>query len=127
MNRLTLSLLAVLVAFFSVAPVARAESDAMKELQKHFQERLPAVQKLKAAGLIGETNLGYLDARETVDADAQKLIKDENADRYHLFQMIADQEGVKVDKVAERAARRNFQKAKSGEYLKTEDGWKKKA
>ncbi len=127
MNRYLFTLLAGLSMLLGAANFARADSDAMKALQKNFQERYPAVQKLKAAGVIGETSTGVLEAREKIDGEGQQLIDAENSDRAKLYQLIADQEGVTPEKVAERNALRNFQKAKSGEYLKGADGWKKKA
>jgi uncharacterized protein YdbL (DUF1318 family) len=103
-------------------------ADDMKSLQARFKDRLPAIHKLKVAGTVGETFKGYLDTPGKADADAQKVMEDENADRRKLYQLIADQEGVTPEKVAERNAIRNFKNAKSGEYLKGEDGkWKKKA
>jgi uncharacterized protein YdbL (DUF1318 family) len=128
MNKHRTTLLGILFLCLTAASAAAADSDEMKQLQRRFQERLPAIQKLKAAGLVGETSAGFLEAREKIDADTQKTVDGDNADRRKLYQLIADQEGVTPAKVAERNAVRNFQKAKPGEYLKGADGaWKKKA
>ena len=42
------------------------------------------------------------------------------------YKLIADKEGVEVDVVAKRAAKRNFERAKAGEWLKQGGKWKKK-
>lgn len=107
--------------------VARA-GDSMEELQARFKARFAQVQQLKTAGTLGETHLGYLDAPGAVDEASSKLKDEENADRKKLYQLIADNEETTPEKVAERNAVRNFQKARAGEYLKGPDGtWKKKA
>jgi uncharacterized protein YdbL (DUF1318 family) len=55
-----------------------------------------------------------------------KLIESENADRRALYDLIAKEEGVSFEIVARRAAQRNFQKAKRGEYLKDNGTWRQK-
>lgn len=60
-------------------------------------------------------------------ARPRELVDEENADRRELYKLIAEKEKTTPEKVAERNAARNFQKARSGEYLKTRPGeWKKK-
>ena len=71
---------------------------------------------------------GLIDAVKDADSALRKLIDDENADRKELYEILAKNDNITADKVAERAAKRNFEKAKAGEYLKGEDGkWTKKA
>ena len=96
-------------------------------MQKRFEERFSQVRSLKAKGTVGETFGGYLDFVKHKDDSAASLVDDENADRKKLYELIAKKENTTVTKVAERNARRNFEKAKPGEYLKGEDGaWHKK-
>jgi len=65
----------------------------------------------------------YLD-----DSKLSSLIDDENTDRRELYQIIAAEENTSPEKVADRMARRNYEKARPGEYLKTADGrWKRKS
>lgn len=109
------------------AMVARA-GDSMDELQARFKGRFEQVQKLKTAGTLGETYLGYLDAPAEIDEAAARLKDEENADRKKLYALIAEEEETTAEKVAERNAVRNFQKAQRGEFLKGPDEvWKKKA
>ncbi len=130
MNTLTrrvflfVSVLAV-VGFFPAA----ARADRQDELRDRFKGRFDDVRDAKAAGKIGETFSGTVDAidGQALDDKMKKLVEEENADRRELYKLIAEKEKTSEDKVAERNAGRNFQKAKSGEFLKDRDGkWKKK-
>lgn len=118
---------AVLLALltFGAAPVLAQENDLV-ELQKRFKERHGEVQKLKSAGLVGETSEGYLDFVEKKSADAAKIIDAENADRRKLYAALAEKEGTTPATVAKVNARRNFERARAGEYLREEGEWRKK-
>jgi len=100
----------------------------MESLRARFQARHPQIQKLKSEGVIGETVKGYVDFVKDKPADAEATVKEENADREALYKLLAEKENTTPDKVAERNAKRNFERAKSGEYLQESDGkWRKKA
>jgi uncharacterized protein YdbL (DUF1318 family) len=123
----------VMVAALALAGTAAvpsvARADRQDELQERFKDRLPDIRDAKADGKIGETTEGVLEAvnGQDLDDDLRKLVDEENADRRELYKLIAEKEKTTADKVAERNANRNFQKARSGEYLKTREGeWKKK-
>lgn len=116
------------LAIIGFAPVS-VRADREDELQERFKKRLPDVRDAKAAGKAGETFGGYIEAVEpkAVNDKLKKILEEENSDRRELYKLIATKEKVKEEKVAERAGARNFEKAKSGEYLKDKDGkWKKK-
>ena len=116
-----------LIALLLVPATALFAADAKKEaLQKRFKERYPEIRKLKDAGTIGETDEGYLDFVSDRSGDAAKLVEDENTDRKALYALIGKEEGTSVETVAKHAAQRNFEKAKKGEFLKTDGKWKKK-
>ena len=97
-----------------------------KELQARFEQRYPEIRSMKSEGKVGETSAGFLEAVKSADGALAKLIDEENTDRRALYELIAKEENVEVDIVARRAAQRNFQKAKPGEYLKDNGGWKRK-
>jgi uncharacterized protein YdbL (DUF1318 family) len=106
-----------------------AHGATKEELQKRFKERDSKLQASKQAGTIGETYQGYVELvdEKSKDKDARALVDEENADRKELYKLIAEKEGTTADIVAERNAKRVFEKAKPGEYLKGADGkWKKK-
>ena len=69
---------------------------------------------------------GLIDAVKDADATARKLIDEENRDRKALYALIAKDEGIDADVVARRAAKRNFDKAKKGEFLKDNGTWRQK-
>ena len=104
------------------------DSGREKELQERFKQRYDQIRGLKKQGVIGETTEGYLDFVEKKPTDAEKLINEENDDRRELYKLIAQKEGTTPEKVASLNAKRNFQKAAAGEFLKGADGkWTKKS
>ncbi len=120
-----ISLLTLALAPWAWAAAASRED----QLKERFEERDPEIRSLKQSGVAGETFAGYVEVVEgkTADKDAKALVKEENKDREALYDLIAEKEGVTREKVAERNARRVFEKAKPGEHLKGSDGkWKKK-
>ena len=127
MNMTRRTFIVSLLALALVPLVAHASTK--EELQKRFKERDPKLGELKQSGTIGETFHGYVELvdEKSKDTDAQSLVEAENADRKELYKLIAEREGTTADVVAERNAKRVFDKAKVGEYLKGSDGkWKKK-
>lgn len=115
---------------FALLPCGIAAAASREdELKESFKQRFPEIAALKKAGTVGETHAGYLALvdEKSKDDDAKELVEKENDDRKELYKLIADKEGTTDEKVAERAGKRAFEKAKAGEYLKGSDGtWKKK-
>jgi uncharacterized protein YdbL (DUF1318 family) len=110
-----------------IPAVGRAATE--DQLKERFKQRYPKLVEAKQAGTIGETYQGYVEIvdEQSKDKDAKALVDAENDDRKELYKIIADKEGTSADVVAERNAKRVFEKAKVGEYLKGADGkWKKK-
>jgi uncharacterized protein YdbL (DUF1318 family) len=127
-NRRLFISLAALTLLLGFAP-ATARADRESELQERFKRRLNDLRDAKAAGNIGETFGGFVEPVEgkSLDDKQKKLVEEETADRRELYKLIAEKEKTTEAKVAERAGARNFQRAKSGEYLKDKDGkWKRK-
>ena len=120
----------MLIALFT-APFALAQDGKndpeLAALRKRFEERYVQIHALKSKGVIGETYQGYLEFVKAKDESVASMVNDENADRKKLYELIAKKENTTAEKVAERNAKRNFEKAKPGEYLKNSDGtWQKK-
>jgi uncharacterized protein YdbL (DUF1318 family) len=108
---------------------ATARADRGDDLRQRFKNRFPQVKAAKQAGKIGETSAGLLEGvpGKSLDDATRKLADEENADRRELYKLIADREKTTAEKVAERNAARNFEKATAGEYLKGADGkWTQK-
>lgn len=121
--------LIILVAILALAPVAAQAGDSLNELQARFKERYPHLVELKRAGTVGETVTGIVDFVKSGggDAEARQFVEAENKDRVELYKLIASKDGTTPEKVAELNARRRFEKAKPGEWLKGADGkWKQK-
>jgi uncharacterized protein YdbL (DUF1318 family) len=128
MTRTISILIAMILGLLVAAPLARAER--ADDLRARFERRYPELRELKNDGKIGETSAGMVEAvnGKSLDDSASKLVSDENADRKELYDLIAKKEGTTSQMVAERNAKRNFEKAKHGDWLKGGDGkWTKKA
>jgi uncharacterized protein len=129
MNYMTRRSFVVTLVGLALLPCLALGASREEELKKRLAERFPKIAALKTAGTVGETHEGYvaLVDEKSKDKDAKELVEKENEDRKEAYQIIADKEKVTVEKVAERAGKRAFEKAKPGEYLKGADGkWKKK-
>ena len=130
MNTRTNTTLKLLLALFAllIAPAATFAQESKEEaaLQKRFKARYPELRQLKADGVIGETSEGYVDFVEKKDPKAAKLVEAENNDRKALYKLLAEKEGATVEQVARVSAKRNFERARAGEYLKEGGKWKKK-
>jgi uncharacterized protein YdbL (DUF1318 family) len=120
-----------------LAVTASADNDELKKLKGRFKARYATLVKLKAAGKVGETYRGDVKAVkaaylvEKVAAEGEKTVKtfleEENKDRGRLYVLLAKQAGTTPAKVAERAVKRNFQKAAAEHYLQTKaDTWVQK-
>ena len=131
MNTLTRRLF-IFLGVFALAgliPAPAAKADRQDELRERFKGRLPQLREAKSSGTVGETAAGFVEAVEgkSLDDKLKKVVDEENADRRELYKLIAEKEQTTEDKVAERNAFRNFEKAESGEMLKDKSGkWRKK-
>ncbi|PQP32971.1 DUF1318 domain-containing protein [Desulfobacteraceae bacterium SEEP-SAG10] len=102
---------------------AFAGSDKIKARMK---ERLPVITALKAEGVIGENNKGYL---EVIGGNQAKknVINAENSDRKQVYTAIAKQQGTSVDLVGKRRAKQIANKAKPGQWIQDQSGkWYRK-
>jgi hypothetical protein len=97
------------------------------DIKARMQQRLPTIVKLKADGVVGENNKGYL---EFVPGAAKKdpnTVSAENNDRQAVYGAIAKQQGTSPQLVGERRAKQIGQKASSGSWLQDPSGkWYKK-
>ena len=111
--------------FFIFTMVALASSSYAGDIMAKMQARLPVIKELKAKGVVGENNKGYL---EFVGAPAKEnVVQDENNDRKEVYVAIAAKQGVTVDVVGKRRAEQIADKAVPGEWLQNPSGnWYKK-
>src|SRR5688500_12870044 len=111
-----------------LAAATPARADRLDELKGRFEGRYQELRRYKDEGKVGETMAGFVEAVSDADDKLRKFLAEENADRRELYALIAEKEKTTAEKVAERNAARNYERAKSGDYLKNREGqWRRKA
>ena len=97
------------------------------DIKAWMQERLPTIVQMKADGVIGENNKGFLEFVPGTAPKMQNVIADENGDRKIVYSAIAKQQQTTAELVGERRATQIAQRAGAGEWLQDESGkWYKK-
>ena len=110
---------------------------AIRRIIDSRAKRLDGVNALKAKGVVGESNQALLVIRDLdaiqglkARADAQKLIKDENADREQLFREIAAAKNVdlaQLPQIRATYAETLRENARTGDWIQLPDGtWTQK-
>lgn len=108
------------------ATVVVAQAAPLDQAKAGMRERVPAIDKLKASGAVGEANTGLLAVR-TPGADADAVVAAENADRGVLFAELAKRNGGTPEAAGKEFARQLAKASKPGVWLQREDGgWYKK-
>ena len=131
MNRHVNSLPLILAFVVTLSGAALAQTTASRsEIKARMKARYPELVKLKEKGNIGETHLGFVaavTAKDSANKVIAKIVKDENADRQQLYQLIAKGAKSTVEEVGKTNAARIFDKAGNEEFFKGKDGkWRKK-
>ena len=128
MNKIKLFLTALAVLVCS--SVVFAEKYDIKELTPEVKAALDArkghfdeIKQLKAEGVLGENNRGYLEVLKN-ENDAQTLADSENKDRKFIYQTIEEQNNLSdalgtIEKVFAQVQR---DKASTGDKIQTESG-----
>ncbi len=95
-------------------------------IKERMKARLPVIAGLKAKGIIGENNKGYLGFVTAAKAD-EAVIAAENKDRKAIYSHFAKQQNTTVDVVEKIQAKRKAEKTKPGQFYQAADGkWIKK-
>ncbi|MCF6156989.1 MAG: DUF1318 domain-containing protein [wastewater metagenome] len=114
------------VSFFIIATFVFITQGYAEDIKARMKERLPAIKELKAKGIVGENNKGYLEFIGDVK-EGEDIVNDENNDRKEVYKAIAAQQGIPADIVSKRRAMQIADKAAPGEWLQNENGeWYKK-
>ncbi|MBN1863399.1 MAG: YdbL family protein [Victivallales bacterium] len=109
------------------AVVLLAGVSVSADVRERMSKRLPDINRLKDALVVGEDNKGYLALKGDVGDADKKLVEDENADRKEAYEMLAKQTKTSVELVQTRRAAQIAEKAKPGIWLQKPDGeWYKK-
>jgi uncharacterized protein len=95
-------------------------------IKQRMEARLPQIIALKAAGIIGENNRGFL-AFVGAKKKGAALVDAENRDRELVYKAIARQQGTTAAVVGHRRALQIAEKARPGEWLQDASGkWYRK-
>lgn len=95
-------------------------------IKERMRQRLPAIADLKAKGIIGEDNSGYL-GYVTHARVQEDVIAAENKDRNAIYTHFAKQQSTTLGVVEKVQAKRKAEKARPGEFFQNPDGsWQKK-
>ncbi|MCK5539721.1 MAG: YdbL family protein [Deltaproteobacteria bacterium] len=95
-------------------------------LKEEMRARQPKINKLKADGLIGENNHGYLKYRGNEEPE-KRLIDAENQDRDAVYKAIARQQNTDSENVGRRRATQIADRAPAGTWLQNnQDKWYRK-
>ncbi len=91
------------------------------EIKARMMARLGDISTLKAQGVVGENNRGYLEFRSG-DRSKAAVVNAENSDREEVYSQIAQQQGTTADLVGKRRALQIAQTARPGEWLQDGNG-----
>lgn len=115
-----------LVSFLVIGSIVLGAAAWAQDLKSRMSARRPAINALKASGVVGENNQGFLTLLKQ-QSDKKALVAAENKDRRNAYQIIAKQQGTTVEHVAKRRALQIANKSKPGTMLQNAKGkWYKK-
>lgn len=97
-----------------------------QDIKARMHDRLPAIVALKAAGIVGENNQGYLTILKP-PTDKKGLVDAENKDRKMVYEAIAKQQKTTPELVGRRRAMQIAAKADPGTLIQNDKGkWMRK-
>ena len=108
----------VLTLLFGIYNLNAAGKD---EIVARMKQRLPVIEKLKDAGVVGENNLGYLQVRDN-SADTKNAVDTENNDRRQVYAAIGAKNGTNAELVGKRRAIKIAEIARKNQWLQNERG-----
>ena len=95
-------------------------------LKEEMRARQPKIIRLKAEGLIGENNRGFVEYR-TAKEPRKGLVLAENQNRKVVYRAIAKQQHSNAENVGRRRAAQIAERAPSGTWLQNQKGeWYRK-
>jgi len=103
------------------------QAEDRQVVRQRMEQRLGAIDALKAKGLVGENNRGYLESRGAMAASDGQVMAAENADRSTVYAAIATQQGTTSDQVGRARAKQLAERSTSGVWVQRETGeWYRK-
>ena len=116
----------VVLAILLCIVFAAGAFPSAKEIRARMIARLPEIKALKAKGLVGENNKGFLEFVGQ-QKEKQDVVTAENQDREKVYGAIAKQQKTTVELVGKHRAIQIATKAQPGEWLQDADGkWYRK-
>ena len=106
----------LIIGFFVMGATAFAD-----DIKARMKNRLPVIKKLKAEGIVGEDNKGYLQFVGSKKAKAD-VVAAENKDRKTVYTAIAKQQETTAELVGKRRALQIAKKAGPGEWVQDAGG-----
>ena len=91
------------------------------DIKARIKKRLPVIKELKAQGIVGEDNKGFLQFVGGKQAKAD-VVAAENKDRKTVYAAIAKQQGTTAELVGQRRALQIAKKASKGEWVQDKSG-----
>ncbi|WP_028578049.1 YdbL family protein [Desulfomicrobium escambiense] len=117
-------LIATILAALAVLLLAQA--GLADDIKDRMKARLPVITELKAQGLLGENNKGFLEFRGGQKPNAD-VVQAENADRAAVYKAIAQRQKTTPDFVGQARAAQIAEKEPAGFWVQDPGGaWKKK-
>lgn len=122
-RNLTLALTLCLVA----AALPAADVPRPEEIQARMKANLPAIDKLKQAGKLGENKQAYLEARAELTETEKRLMTTENEDRKAVYQLLAQRAKATLESVEATRAAQIRERSAPGLWLQDPAGnWYRK-
>lgn len=102
--------------------VSAAQPLTPEQVRDRMKANLPAIDKLKKEGRIGENNKGYLDGRVELTEKEKELLKIENADRKAVYTLLAERTKTTLEQVQAVRARQIRDRSAVGVWLQDVEG-----
>ena len=115
---LAVKVLTVCLLMLAAFGVTAAPAD---DVRARMKERLPLLNKLKDAGVIGENNQGYVTVRDD-SAETKGVVDAENADRKVVYAAIARKNNTTPELVGQRRALKIVETGKSQQWFQDAKG-----
>jgi len=97
-----------------------------EDIKERMKNRLPQILDLKAKGIIGENNQGYLQFVGQ-NKEKEEIVAAENKDRQSVYAAIANEQGTSAELVGQRRAIQIVSVAPPGDWLQNTAGeWHRK-
>lgn len=110
-----------ILAFLLIGTFVTGVSAFADDIKTRMKNRLPVIKELKAKGIVGEGNKGYLQFVGGNKAKAD-VVAAENKDRKTVYAAIAKQQGTTAELVGKRRAVQIAKKANKGEWVQDVSG-----